>query len=106
VGKEKEVRALNPAGARVGDRILLGIDTGPFLKATFLLYLFPILCLIAGALSGQWAAGFLALDASTGAAAAGFGCFVAAMSFVRIRGNRLARDARYQPKILRVLGRS
>jgi hypothetical protein len=44
---------LNPVGARVGDRIQMTISTGSLLKATFLLYVFPILCMLGGAVLGN-----------------------------------------------------
>jgi sigma-E factor negative regulatory protein RseC len=50
---EMEVEAINTADARVGDRIVLNIRTASLLKATFLLYVFPILAMIAGAVLGQ-----------------------------------------------------
>ena len=48
-----EVEAFNTADARVGDRIVLNIKTASLLKATFLLYVFPILAMIAGEVLGQ-----------------------------------------------------
>ncbi len=48
-----EVKALNTAGARVGDRIVLSFETHSLLKATFLIYVFPIILLIVGAVVGQ-----------------------------------------------------
>jgi hypothetical protein len=59
-----EVEAINTARARVGDRIVLNIQTGSLLKATFLLYVFPILAMIAGAVLGQTVAGMRGSDPS------------------------------------------
>ena len=50
---QMEVKAINQAGAKVGDRIVLLFETSSLLKATFLLYVFPILLLIIGAAIGQ-----------------------------------------------------
>lgn len=104
VGEEKEVRVLNARGAGVGDRIVLCMDTGPLLRATFLLYVFPILCLLAGAAVGEWLAPSLGRDPSAGAALLGCLSFVTAFVFVHLRGNRMARRREYQPRITRVLG--
>ena len=46
---DMEVKAINAAGAKVGDRIVMSFETASLLKATFLLYVFPILLLIIGA---------------------------------------------------------
>ena len=104
VGEEKEVRVLNPGGARVGDRIVLCMDTGPLLRASFLLYVFPILSLLCGAFLGDWVARTMGVNPSTGAALFGCFAFVVAFAFVRLRRNRLARRREYQPRITRVLG--
>lgn len=104
VGEEKEVRVLNPGGARVGDRIVLCMDTGPLLRASFLLYVFPILSLLCGAFVGEWVARTLGANPSAGAALLGCSAFVIAFAFVRLRGNQLARKQEYQPRITRVLG--
>lgn len=104
VGEEKEVRVLNSPGARVGDRIVLCMDTGPLLRATFLLYVVPILSLLFGALAGEWLARSIGEDPSTGAALLGCFAFAAALAFVRLRGNRLARREAYQPRITRIIG--
>jgi len=53
-GKEMEVAAINPIGARVGDRVVLKMDSAAFLKGTFLIYMFPVLLLVAGAALGEW----------------------------------------------------
>ena len=58
-GKEMEVEAINTAGARIGDRVVIGFETASLLKASFLLYVFPILGLILGAFIGQTAAPLL-----------------------------------------------
>lgn len=102
-GDEREVEALNPAGARVGDRIVLTIDTSPFLKATFLLYVFPIICMIAGAAMGLRMAPDMGLDPSVGSAVAGFLFFFASIFFVKYKGNQLAERDDYKPRITRII---
>ena len=46
-GKEMEVEAVNGVGAKVDDRVVFDIESASVLKATFLIYLFPVLCMIA-----------------------------------------------------------
>ena len=50
---DMEVAAINTAGAAVGDRVVMNFETSSFLKATFLLYVFPIICMFLGAVVGQ-----------------------------------------------------
>lgn len=103
MGNEMEVEALNPAGAQVGDRILLKIETASFLKATFLLYVFPVLCMIVGAIIGQRYAPLLKMDASALSALLGFLFFFLSILFVKFKGNRMAAQSAYRPKIVKIL---
>ena len=104
-GEEVEVETLNPAGAGIGDRVVITFETGSFLKANFLLYVLPILMMIAGALVGQRLAPAMGLEASAAAVIGGFLLFILTMVFVRQRANRLARNEAYRPKITRILRR-
>jgi sigma-E factor negative regulatory protein RseC len=102
-GEEMEVETLNPAGAAVGDRVVLTFETGAFLKASFLLYVFPVLMMIAGGFAGQNFASMAGVDESAAAAVGAFSFLAVTFIFVRARGNRLARTDPYRPKITRVL---
>ena len=101
--QDAEVEVINEVGARVGDRILIDIKTSAFLKATFLLYVFPIIGLTAGAMLGVQFAEYYGYDASACSAASGFGAFFLTVAFVRIQGNRMGRERAYQPKIIKIL---
>jgi len=100
---EMEVNALNEAGAKVGDRIVLSFATAPLLKATFLLYVFPILLLIIGAVIGQETAPYFQFNPSGFSAAVGFTFFFLAVLVIKIRANKLAQKKEYRPKIIKVL---
>jgi sigma-E factor negative regulatory protein RseC len=102
-GKNRKVEVLNPAGAKVGDRVQISIKTSALLKAIFLLYLFPILCMLCGGLAGQIVSRTIGTNESITSMIAAFGCFIAAMAVVRIRGGRMALRSDYQPKIIRIL---
>ncbi len=103
MGDDTEVEALNPAGAQVGDRILLRIETASLLKATFLLYLFPIICMLVGAVIGQRYASLIGFDASALSALLGFLFFFLSILFVKFKGNRMATHSAYRPKIVKIL---
>ena len=97
-----EVEAINTADARVGDRIVLNIKTASLLKATFLLYVFPILAMIAGAVLGQKVAVMRGVDPSGLSALIGFLFFGLAFVVIRITGRRLSTNASYKPEIIKV----
>jgi sigma-E factor negative regulatory protein RseC len=104
-GKEMEVAVLNPIGARVGDRVVIKLGTSPFLKATFLVYMFPALLLVVGAAAGEWISRSAGLGSPLPSALLGFGSLAAGLLFMRIIARRLAEKAEYRPRITRVTGR-
>ena len=102
-GQEMEVEVFNDMGAKVGDRILLGVATSALLKISFLLYIFPILLMLIGAVVGQEISASLALDGSGLSALLGFASFLVAFVLVRLHGRRLSRNQAYYPRIIKIL---
>jgi sigma-E factor negative regulatory protein RseC len=102
-GNEMEVEALNPAGAREGDRVVLEIKAGALLKATFLLYVFPVLCMIVGAVAGEKAAQKLGMDGNALSVALSFAFLFASILVVRVKGKKMGEKEPYHPKIIRIL---
>jgi sigma-E factor negative regulatory protein RseC len=102
-GDEVEVRAINTAGATVGDRVVISFQTASYLKASFLLYVFPVLAMIAGAVLGQECASWVHLDPGALSIVCGFSFLILAVVVIRFRGNRMARNEAYQPKISKII---
>ena len=102
-GKEMEVEAINHAGAKVGEKVVLFFETSPLLKATFMLYVLPILFLMAGAFIGHKMASFINFDASLVSAITGFLFFGLIVLFVRARGNKMAKKDEYRPKVIKII---
>ena len=102
-GKEMEVKALNTAGANVGDRIVLSFETASLLKATFLIYVFPIILLIVGAAIGQVLAPLIGFSPSAVSVLLGFTFFFAALFIMKTRANKMAQKNAYRPKITKIL---
>jgi len=101
--KEMEVRALNTAGAGVGDRVVISFQAAAFLKASFLLYVFPVLAMIAGAVVGQETAAVFDLAPAAFSVVCAFGFFFLSVLVVRLRSNRMAGKTEYQPKVSKIL---
>jgi sigma-E factor negative regulatory protein RseC len=106
-GKEMQVEAINSAGAKVGDRIVISIKTASLLKATFLIYIFPILAMLAGAFVGQE----LAIDSGS-QDPSGLSALVAfiflglAVLIVKLLGKAMALKKEYTPAIIRIIAHS
>jgi sigma-E factor negative regulatory protein RseC len=98
-----EVEAINRADANVGDRVMIGFETASLLKVSFLLYVFPILCMILGAVFGQKIATFFSLNPTALSVVGGFLFFFLAFRFIKQKGNQLAKQNRYRPKVIRIL---
>jgi sigma-E factor negative regulatory protein RseC len=101
--KEMEVKALNTAGARIGDRIVLSFESAALLKATFLIYVFPIILLIIGAVLGQMLAPFIEFSPAGLSVVLGFAFFFTALFIMKVRANKMAKKDAYQPKIIKIL---
>ena len=100
---EMEVRAINEVGDQVGDRIVLSFETSSLLKATFLIYVFPILLLVCGAAVGQEMAPYLNLNPSGFSAVLGFSFFIAAVLIMKFKANNLSKRNKYRPKVIKIL---
>ncbi|MGE5256760.1 MAG: SoxR reducing system RseC family protein [Hyphomicrobiales bacterium] len=105
-GKEMEVAVINPIEAGIGDRVVLKLEASPFLKATFLIYMFPILLLVAGATVGEWISQTFRLDSPWPSMLLGFGLLVAGLGVMKTMAQRLAKRDEYRPRITRVIGRA
>lgn len=101
----QQVEAINDAGARVGDRIQLSVGSGALLKATFLLYMFPVLCMLAGGILGSWIAPVFEANPSAVAAIAALLCLGMSLLIVRAAGEHLGAKEAYRPRIVRIIGR-
>jgi len=102
-GQDMEVKAVNSAGARVGDRIVLSFETASLLKAAFLIYVFPIILLIVGAALGQTLAPVIEFSPSALSVLLGFAFFFTALFFIKARADKMAKKNAYQPKITKII---
>lgn len=105
-GQEREVEAINSVNAKVGDLIQISMDTSALLKATFLLYVFPIICMLVGSFAGHVIGSNMSVGASMVSVLFGIASFVAAMLIVRYSAGHMALKQKYQPKITRIISRA
>jgi sigma-E factor negative regulatory protein RseC len=95
------VRALNRAGARRGERVVVAVDEDALLRGSVAVYVAPVVALIFGAGLGTWLGTGLGLPGDTLAIALGLFGLGGGLQVVRWLGQRLAADPRYQPVVLR-----
>jgi len=104
-GTERKITAVNRAGATVGDQVLLTIGSGSFLKASFVVYLLPILALVVGSVIGQkyssqiWAGG----NPETVSVLTGLFCLAVSFLVIRLFNTRFTQSEKYYPVIEKVI---
>ncbi len=99
--KEMIVTVKNTLGVEVGDQVVIGLETKPMLFLTFLLYVFPILLLIAGAIIGDSLAPILKMNKSFCAMILGFSFFGLAFLIIRMKQTILTQKDEFKPFLIR-----
>ena len=100
--KEMEVEALNTVNAKVGDRVVVSFDSGRLYLLAFFLYVFPIILMIIGALTGERVAAATGGDPSVYSALFGFGFFFISMGIVKWKDHQARKTGKYRPEIIRI----
>lgn len=103
--RARAVPAVNPVGARVGERVVIGLAEEALLRGSLLVYLSPLLGMLGLGLLGErlaliWGGG----GAEPLAMLGGLVGLVAGLVWARSRS--ASREGRFQPVVLRRLGSS
>ena len=102
-GDQKEIIAMvkNTLNVEKGDHVVIGLETRPMLFLTFLLYVFPIILLLIGALIGNSLAPFFQMDPSFVSMISGFLFFGLSFYIIRKKNNSLSKKEEYKPFLVR-----
>ncbi|HCY84501.1 MAG TPA: Fis family transcriptional regulator [Desulfobacteraceae bacterium] len=100
------VTVKNTLCVQAGDNVVIGIETKPMLYLSFLLYVFPVLLLLVGALVGDTLAPLIDMNKSLAAMLLGFFSFAAAFLVVRKKQATLSGNDAYKPFLVRKKSRS
>jgi sigma-E factor negative regulatory protein RseC len=100
--RDAPVRALNRAGARAGEQVVIGISESSLVRGSLAVYMVPLAGLLAGALAGRYIGmellpGHAELASIAGAVAG----LLAGLAWLRYFSRASGRDERYQPVVLR-----
>ena len=98
-----EARALNVAGARTGDLVSVSIKTETLLKSAAVLYLLPVLGLLAGALTGPVIGKLLTLGETVSAILFGFVGFGLGFVLVILYSKKMSSQNRLSPIIKQII---
>ena len=100
-GKEMTVVVKNTLSVEQGDQVVIGIQTGPMILLAFLLYVFPVIFLVAGALIGDFFAPFFSVNSSLGALITGGVGFALAFALIRKNHSKLNKKDEYKPFLIK-----
>ncbi|MDY6826139.1 MAG: SoxR reducing system RseC family protein [Bacillota bacterium] len=100
-GKDVVIEALNPIKAQPGQRVMLESDDRQVLFVAFMLYVVPLVGLVAGIFAWLKAAASLGFTENQEliSVAIGFGVMIIAFILIRIWDNRVKDDPKYKPVI-------
>jgi sigma-E factor negative regulatory protein RseC len=99
--KEMTLAVKNTLNVAKGDQVVIGLDTKPLLVISFLLYVFPVLCLILGALIGNSLGPHFHINPSLFSLVIGLLFFGAAFLVIRKKGRSLSTREAYKPFLVR-----
>jgi len=92
-------RVSNEVGAKVGDRVVVGLNESDLFKGTLLLYLFPLLLLFVGAVAGSALA--VSAEAKDGYSVVGaFIGLVVGFIGLKLLSSKMGLGRQFQPVIL------
>jgi sigma-E factor negative regulatory protein RseC len=102
--RHMRIKARNPLGARLEDRVRLAGKPSRMLLALFLLYVLPLVGLIFGALAGAVLGAYLSIDIDPNLLAAllGLGLMTGAFILVRI-GRKAVPSNLFMPEVIEIL---
>ena len=99
--EEMTIVVPNTLNVLEGDRVIVGIESGPMLVLSFFLYVFPIIMLIIGALIGDAIAPVLEMNKSALSMGVGFLLFAVAFLIIRKKQAGMSKKDKYKPFLVR-----
>lgn len=101
--KDTTIEIINDLRAKEGDLVEISMPEGTLLKASFLVYLLPVIALIAGAFSGKALAEIMDINQTLASVAGGF-LLMGIVFYILIRRHRSEEyQRRYRPRMTRIL---
>lgn len=98
-----EVNALNTAGSKIGDRVMVGMGSGSVIKIALLVYIVPVIALFAGVYAGLLFGREFGFDTELSSLLFSVLFFVLTFIGIRILGNKLGQQQKYTPEVTRIL---
>lgn len=101
--RDMTIEVINDIQAKKGDLVKLTMPEGTLLKASFLVYLLPVIALLAGAFSGKALAAAMDINQTLASLGGGF-LLMGIVFYLLIRRHRSEEyQKRYRPRMTRIL---
>ena len=97
------IEVTNHLQAKTGDHIEIKMPTGSFLKLSLLVYILPIVALIAGAYFGAEISEYLHFHSTPVSIAGGAIAMIIAFKVLRMIDRSVQSTEKYQPRMTRIL---
>ena len=101
-GANAEVTAINTANAKVGDPVTIGLRGNSLLKASFAIYMVPMLGLTGGMLAGFGIARVLPLSEETAVGVLAGAGLVGSFVWLKKKATKMARSKAFTPEIVAI----
>ena len=105
-GKSMVVEVANDLGGGMGDHVELSVPSGTFLKLSLLVYVLPVVALIAGAFAGGAFARVLHVPLSLSSVIGGFLAMGVTFYALKRFDRSLRARSKFRPRMTRILLRS
>ncbi len=100
--RRTRIKVLNSPPAAVGDEVVIGLEEHAIVQGSLAMYAAPLACLFAAALLGEGLSARLGTTTTEAfTILSGLGGLAGGFVWLRHYANKIAKDPRYQPVILR-----
>jgi len=99
----EEIKLPNTHKAKTGDQVLIGLPENAILKGSMLVYLFPILGILFGALLGQYLAGVFAGASELYSIVLGLAGFFVGAKWAKHSVAKVRNYKTFQPVLIKIL---
>lgn len=97
------LQALNPLGAKPGQRVAIEVQQVNMLKAAFVVYVLPLLAVLAGVVAGGVLAEYLGYTGTAFQVGGGIVSFVLSVVYIKYFDTSARTNVKMQPVITRIL---
>lgn len=103
-GRDAKVSVDNEIGAKAGDVVEIGIEEASLVKASFVVYILPIIALLLGAAGGQHFSEQIGISGEGAAAFCGLLALIGSLVVIRLFDPLLKKRRSMRPRIIKICG--